>query len=75
VRKREALDELDIERLDEAHVGNRGVEARRRLERRLQHRAESKDRDRFPSRRTSPLPIGSARISGSIATPGPLPRG
>src|SRR5688572_9977567 len=30
---------------------------------------------RRPSRRTSPLPIGSARISGSIATPGPLPRG
>src|SRR4029079_2297895 len=30
---------------------------------------------RLPSRRTSPLPIGSERISGSIAAPVPLPAG
>ena len=30
---------------------------------------------RFASRRSSPFPIGSARISRSIAMPGPAPRG
>src|SRR6185369_931633 len=35
--------ELDIQRLDEAHVDDRGVERFPRLERRLEHRAKSED--------------------------------
>ena len=38
-------DELDVERLDEAHVGDRRVELLRRGERRVQHAAEREERD------------------------------
>src|SRR5574340_1567254 len=42
---REAQHQLGIQRLDEAHVGNAGVELLAGLERRCQHRAERQNRD------------------------------
>ena len=47
VAPRELFQELDIERLHEAHVRDRRIERLGGFERRLQHRAERKDRDPF----------------------------
>jgi len=45
VRSRQRDTELDVERLDEAHVGDGGVDFLRCGERRMQHAAESEQRD------------------------------
>ena len=64
VVRRELVDQLDVQRLHEAHVGHRRVERLGRLQRRLQHRAEREDRDLAPAcGAISPLPTGSAFIS------------
>ena len=62
-------DELGVERLHEAHVGDRRVELLGRRERGLHHRIRTRG-SRCDGcaldvvRRTSPLPTGSARIDG-----------
>ena len=59
VVQREARHEIDVERLDEAHVRHRRVELLRGAERRLDHAAEREDRDpvRPPRRRAAHLAL------------------
>src|SRR5258706_2198626 len=45
VRRGQSLHQLRVEGLDEAHVGDRGIELFGGLERRLEHRAESENGD------------------------------
>src|SRR3954470_3847137 len=45
VRGGKLFHQLDVERLYETHVGDRRVQRLRRVERRLEHRAEGKDGD------------------------------
>ena len=53
-------DEVDVERLHEAHVGDRRVELLRRLQRRLQHRPEREDRDAMRAARRRPPHLAAA---------------
>ena len=73
-------DELGVERLHEAHVGDRRVELFGRGQRRLQHRAEREDRDavrRGACPRAGPRPCRRAAraSSASIGDARPAPRG
>ena len=67
--------ELDVERLHEAHVGDRRVELLGGGERRMQHRPEREERDAVRAlRRLAPdfaLADRQRVHRGSIATPGP----
>ena len=80
VLARELAHELGVERLDEAHVGDRGVELFGGGERRADHAAERQDRDavRAPRRRPAHLALADRQRGHRAtrpATPGPVPRG
>jgi hypothetical protein len=79
VRAREREHEIDVERLDEAHVGDGRIQRLAGRARGRHRRAEREDRDalRAPLRlaHDRALPDRSVSSVGSTATPGPAPRG
>ena len=77
---RELPDQIDVERLGEARIGNGGRQPRSGklvggLEASCKRPPSDSSATADPSRRTRPLPIGSSTPSRGNATPVPSPRG
>jgi hypothetical protein len=64
-----------VERLDEAHVGDRGVQCLARFQRRRQQAAEGEQGDPLALPADFALAQGQGAEPGLDRAPGPLPRG